>query len=278
MAANFGRKGRIDIGTLAGVLIAGVALVGGIILDQGRVSDIFQGTAALIVFGGTFGAVLVSTPLQQVIEAIRSFQLLLFQPEHNLSTTTVRLVEFATKARRQGIISLEEEAESIDDPVFRRTLELAIDGLGTDEIRKMLESGVNAQEARADDIARVYEAAGGYAPTIGIIGAVLGLIQVMKNLSNIDEVGRGIAVAFVATIYGVASANLFFLPAAAKIRNHALRRSESMHLIGEGIVGIVEGMNPKMLSRKLNPLSEPRSGGAAPPPNAPEGTGERVLL
>jgi chemotaxis protein MotA len=246
---------RLDKGTLAGIVCAIGAIVGGLILENGALSDITQGTAALIVFGGTFGAVLVSTPSRQVLAAIRALRQVLFEPQYDLLATSEQLIAFATKARRQGIISLEEEADSIGDPVFKRTIELAIDGLTSAELRDMMELEILAQESRAANSAKVYETAGGYAPTIGIIGAVLGLIQVMKNLANIEEVGHGIAVAFVATIYGVGAANLLFLPIAAKIRHHAHRCSESTSLVIEGIVGIVEGMNPRMLRRRLEPLA-----------------------
>jgi chemotaxis protein MotA len=198
--------------------------------------------------------------------ALKALRQVAFEPQYDLPATFEQLVSFATKARRQGIISLEGEVDTLSDPAFKRTIELAIDGLTSAELRDMMELEILAEEARAANSAKVYETAGGYAPTIGIIGAVLGLIQVMKNLANIEEVGHGIAVAFVATIYGVGAANLLFLPIATKIRHHAHRRSESTNLIIEGIVGIVEGMNPRMLRRKLEPLAtssgakEPRAG------------------
>jgi chemotaxis protein MotA len=263
MAASSSRSrpvARLDKGTIAGLICAVGAIVGGLILEQGALADIVQGTAALIVFGGTFGAVLVSTPFQQVVTALRAFRQVLFEPQYDLQATFEQLVAFATKARRQGIISLEDETEEIADPVFKRTINLAVDGLTSAEIREMMELEILAEENRTYSSAKVYETAGGYAPTVGIIGAVLGLIQVMKNLANIEEVGHGIAVAFVATIYGVGAANLIFLPIATKIRHHAQRRTETINLFIEGVAGIVEGMNPRMLRRKLEPLA--RASGA----------------
>ena len=245
---------RLDKGTLIGLGCAFGAILGGLVIEQGSLYDIAQGTAAMIVLGGTFGAVLISFPSRQVVAALRAFRLAIFERQYNLSGMAEQLVDLATKARRQGIISLEEDAGTIFDPSFKRTLDLAIDGLTSGELREMAELDIQATENRTCESARVYEVAGGYAPTIGIIGAVLGLIQVMKNLANIEEVGHGIAVAFVATIYGVGAANLLFLPAAAKIRSHAHRRSEASMLIVEGVVGIVEGMNPRMLRRKIEPL------------------------
>ncbi len=259
-AASKGPISRLDKGTIGGLVFAMGAIIGGLVLEDGAVSDIAQGTAALIVFGGTFGAVLVSTPLRQVHMALRALRHVAFEPQFDLHTAFERLVGFATKARRQGIVSLEDERQDIDDPTFKRALELAVDGLSSAELREVMELEILAEEGKTHSSARVYETAGGYAPTIGIIGAVLGLIQVMKNLANIEEVGHGIAVAFVATIYGVGAANLIFLPIAAKIRNHAQRRTEATNLWIEGIVGIVEGMNPRMLRRKLEPLARESTG------------------
>lgn len=269
---------RLDKGTLAGLICAAGAIVGGLVLEQGAISDIAQGTAALIVFGGTFGAVLVSTPLSQVASALRALRHVLFEPQYDRSAAFERLVAFATKARRQGIISLEDETEGIADPAFRRTIELAVDGLTSAEVREMMDLEITVEEAHAHNSARVYEAAGGYAPTIGIIGAVLGLIQVMKNLGDIEEVGHGIAVAFVATIYGVGAANLIFLPIAAKIRYHAQRRTDVTNLFVEGVVGIVEGMNPRMLRRRLEPLARESGVKEAGPGVAAEATGETLSL
>jgi len=126
-----------------------------------------------------------------------------------------------------------------------------LDGTDLDDIRKMMELEVVVEEHRGEDEAKVFEAAGGYAPTVGIIGAVLGLIQVMKHLENIDEVGRGIAVAFVATVYGVGSANLFLLPAANKLRSRVQRATQIRELMLEGVISIVEGLNPKLIRTKL---------------------------
>jgi len=248
-------KPRLDKGTVLGSLCAIAGIVGGLLLEQGSIADVSQATAAIIVFGGTMGAVLVGTPFKQVVAAARASRWVLFEPPHNLSGIFEQLIAYATKARRLGILSLEEDAESIPDPFLKRAIDLAVDGLTSAELREMLELDIQAEEARTSQIAKVYEMAGGYAPTIGIIGAVLGLIQVMKNLANIEEVGHGIAVAFVATIYGVGAANLLFLPAAAKIRNHAIRRTELLELVAEGVAGITEGMNPRMLRRKLEPLT-----------------------
>jgi chemotaxis protein MotA len=160
-------------------------------------------------------------------------------------------VAFANQARRHGIVSLDAQLEGINEPVLKKSLMLAVDGTEPQELRKMMELELENQAEEEDRIPQVFEAAGGFSPTIGIIGAVMGLIQVMQHLDKIDEVGRGIAVAFVATIYGVGSANLFFLPSAGKLRTRIRQQQILREMTLEGVVSILEGMNPRMLETKL---------------------------
>jgi chemotaxis protein MotA len=246
----------IDKATVLGLLIAVGGIVGGLLLEKGSLADIAQGTAALIVLGGTVGAVLVSTPFADVMAAVRELKYVFFEPVVSSQAMLDQLIAFATKARRNGIVSLEEDVDRIEDPFLRKAINLAIDVAELTELKHTMQLDQEMEERRLLSRAKVFESAGGYSPTIGIIGAVLGLIQVMKNLANIDEVGRGIAVAFVATIYGVGAANLLFLPAASKIRGRAKRRIELTDLMLEGVAGIVEGMNPKMIRRKLESLAD----------------------
>jgi flagellar motor component MotA len=171
----------------------------------------------------------------------------------DLTGITEELIGYVTKARKNGLVSLELELETIADPFLRKALNLAVDGTDLQEIRKMLELEIDVEEQTGEAEAKVFESAGGYAPTIGIIGAVLGLIQVMKNLANIDEVGHGIAVSFVATVYGVGSANLIFLPMAQKIKARQSAESQRKELILEGVSGMVEGLNPTLIREKLRP-------------------------
>ncbi|HSW50081.1 MAG TPA: MotA/TolQ/ExbB proton channel family protein, partial [Bryobacteraceae bacterium] len=176
------------------------------------------------------------------------------------------LIGFATKARKSGIVSLEQEVDTLPDPFLKKALSLAIDGMELKELRKMMELEIGMEEQRAEEEAKVYEAAGGYSPTIGIIGAVLGLIQVMKHLENIEEVGKGIAVAFVATVYGVGLANIFFLPSGNKLKARARQTIMLRELVLEGVAGIVEGLNPKLIRSKLEAYSreEPAKKAAKP--------------
>jgi chemotaxis protein MotA len=245
-----------DIASLAGIVIAFGGILGGLIIEGGKLKDVAQFTAALIVLGGTFGAVMVSVPLNTLIGGLKRLKGVFFDPKVELDGMIEEVIGFATKARKNGLVSLEQEAFAIDDPFLRKALTLAVDGTDLQEIRKMLELEIGLEEQHAEAEAKVFECAGGYAPTVGIIGAVMGLIQVMKNLANIDEVGHGIAVAFVATVYGVGLSNLFLLPAASKIKARIHVETQRKELILEGVTGIVEGMNPKLIRAKLESYSE----------------------
>jgi chemotaxis protein MotA len=176
-----------------------------------------------------------------------------------VETLVEEIIGYAAKARKNGLVSLEQESINIQDPFLKKALNLAVDGTDLQEIRKMLELEISLEESHAESEAKVFEYAGGYAPTVGIIGAVMGLIQVMKNLANIDEVGHGIAVSFVATVYGGGVANLFFLPAANKIKARAHAEVQRKELILEGVSGIVEGLNPKLIRAKLESYGQVKS-------------------
>ncbi len=243
---------RIDWATIAGLALAAGGIVGGLLLEKGSIQDVAQGTAAMIVLGGTLGAVLVTTPMPVFVRALKRLGCVLFEETSSVASTIETLIYFATQARKNGIVSLERDASEIPDPFFRKALGLAVDGTDLQEIRNMMEIDINAGEQIGESEARVWDAAGGYAPTVGIIGAVMGLIQVMKHLEDIKEVGHGIAVAFVATVYGVGSANLFFLPAANKIRARIRAVSMLKEVTLEGVIGIVEGLNPTLIRIKLS--------------------------
>jgi chemotaxis protein MotA len=244
-------KNKLDLTTCCGLVLAISGIMGGLILEGGKVQDVAQVTAALIVFGGTLGAVMVTTPTTVLASAFRKLKLVFIEETQSAGAAIDEIILYATKARKNGIVSLEQDADASPNPFLRKALNLAVDGMDLKELRKMMELEITLTEHRAEAEAKVYEAAGGYAPTIGIIGAVLGLIQVMKHLENIDEVGRGIAVAFVATVYGVGSANIFFLPAGTKLRARMHELVRTQELILEGVVGIVEGLNPKLIRSKL---------------------------
>jgi chemotaxis protein MotA len=242
---------KIDLSTAAGIVLAFGAIIGGLLLEKGNVRDIAQYTAAIIVFGGTFGAVMVSTPTSVLKGSLKRMKSVFREDEANPRVLIAQIIDLSSRARKNGLVSIEMAAMEVEEPFLKKGLGLAIDGTDLQELRKMMELEITVSEHVAEGEAKVFESAGGYAPTIGIIGAVMGLIQVMKNLANIDEVGHGIAVAFVATVYGVASSNILFLPMAAKIKSRIQHESQMRELMLEGVLGIAEGLNPKLLESKL---------------------------
>lgn len=237
--------------SIGGGLLAIAGIIAGLLIEGGNVGQILQPTAALIVFGGTLGAVLLQFPFTTVAAAFRSLTHLFVAPRKQDSHLIRQMVAFANKARRNGVVSLDADLNSIQDPFMKQALMLAVDGTEPVELRKIMHVSLDSITEKEERMPAVFESAGGFSPTIGILGAVLGLIQVMQHLDNITEVGRGIAVAFVATIYGVGIANLFFLPFAGKmrLRIHDGHRRREMML--EGVISILEGMNPRMLEIKL---------------------------
>jgi chemotaxis protein MotA len=241
----------VDKGTIAGILLAIGGIVAGLLLEGGNLGQIVQPTAAMIVFGGTLGAILIQFPLSVVIASFKDLAKVVFVRGEKAQAVIAQLIQFANKARRQGIVSLDADIETIAEPFLKKALMLAVDGTEPEQLRKMMELELDNQSEQEERVPQVFESAGGFSPTIGIIGAVMGLIQVMQHMDKIEEVGRGIAVAFVATIYGVGAANLFLLPAAGKLKIR-IRQSQAMReMMLEGVISILEGMNPRMLEMKL---------------------------
>ncbi len=249
-----------DLATLGGLALAFGGILGGLILEGGSIKDVSQVTAAMIVLGGTLGAVMVTTPLPVLLRAARKLGSVFMERDQPSGAVIEQIIAYAAKARKNGIVSLEQDADTVEDPFLRKALNLAVDGTDMQEIRKMMELEIALEEQHGEAEAKVFEAAGGYSPTIGIIGAVLGLIQVMKHLEDIDEVGKGIAVAFVATVYGVGIANLFFLPAANKLRSRVHQALQTRELVLEGVIGMVEGLNPKLIRSKLEAYAREPAG------------------
>ena len=203
------------------------------------------------MFGGTLGAVLLQFPLPTVVAAFRSLAHVFAAPGKQEDHLIRQLVSFANKARRNGVVSLDADLRTINDPFLKRSLMLAVDGTEPTELRQIMRVSLDSTTESEERLPAVFESAGGFSPTIGILGAVLGLIQVMQHLDNIQQVGRGIAVAFVATIYGVGIANLFFLPFAGKMRIQARESHQRREMMLEGVISILEGMHPRMLEVKL---------------------------
>ncbi len=242
---------RIDVASVGGLILSVGGIVGGLLLEGGDIADISQMTAALIVLVGTAGAVMVTTPPAVLWGALKKLRIVFFEQRFAGRELIVEILEYSGRARRNGIVSLESELGNIHHPFLRKALRLGVDGTDLQEIRSTMELELDTEERTGRAHAKVYESAGGYAPTIGIIGAVLGLIQVMKHLEDISMVGHGIAVAFVATVYGVAIANLFFLPVAGKLKARLDLSIRSKELMLEGVAGIMQGMHPDMIEQKL---------------------------
>ncbi len=245
---NFARR---DYTAVTGIGISIAAVAGGFALERGRILDLASLHSLVIVIGGTVGAVLIGTPRATLGAAIQRCRRTLREKEDERHMVAERIVRYAGLVRRAGANAMEAEAEAMQHGFLRRALLLVVDGVSSQEVRGQLEADIASEEESAEAAARVFEQAGGYAPTIGIIGAVVGLIQVMKQLGNPDEVGRGIAAAFISTLYGVGFANLLLLPLAARIRSRALAESRLRELILEGVTAIAEGLSLHIVRSRL---------------------------
>lgn len=246
----------MDIATIIGLAMGFGAVLGGQLLEGGHISALLQPTAAVIVLGGTFGATFVSFPLQNILRAFNS-AVTAFQPRKADHEFLIRqLVSFAVIARKNGLITLEQDAQQVNDPFLAQGLEMVVDGMDPEEVVAVLQIELNNFEERHKASAEVFEAAGGFAPTIGIIGAVLGLIHVMNNLSDTSKLGAGIAVAFVATIYGLMTANIICIPISTKLRKRLKEQVMQREMIIEGLMAIQKGENPRLLEKRLRGFTQ----------------------
>jgi len=236
---------------MLGILLALVAIVGGNILEGGHVSSLVQLTAFVIVGGGTLGAVMVQTPIQTFVRAMKIVSWVLVPIKLHPEEAADKIVNWSNIARREGLLGLEAIAEEEPDQFARKGLQLLVDGSEPEVIRSILEVEIDTREHRDIQAAKVFDGMGGYSPTIGIIGAVMGLIHVMNNLADPAKLGSGIATAFVATIYGVGFANLLFLPVANKLKGQVHNQTLFREMIVEGVISIAEGENPRNIETKL---------------------------
>jgi len=246
----------MDVLSLIGIILAFVAIVGGNFLEGGSIGALLNGPAALIVLGGTLAAALLQTPLSAFARALVIGRWIIFPPRIDMAAGVDSVVTWSLIARKDGLLGLETVADTELDAYARKGLQLLVDGAEPEAIRSILEVDFLTQEGRDIQAAKVFECMGGYAPTIGIIGAVMGLIHVMGNLANPAQLGSGIAVAFIATIYGVASANLVLLPSANKLKAIAHRQARYREMMLEGILSIAEGENPRSIELKLQGFME----------------------
>lgn len=241
----------MDRASIIGIILGISAIVWGNFLEGGDLHSIIQPTAAIIVFGGTFGATLLSYSMKDIVRAFLSLKHIFKSQSIDQERIINDLVKYCFTARRKGLIALEQELDFIENDFLKKSLKLVIDGMGAKILKETLEQSLLTYRDEKKRVAKVFETAGGFAPTIGIIGAVLGLIHVMQNLADPSKLGSGIAVAFVATIYGVGSANLIFLPISKKLLNVLNDEIAHREMIIEGVVGIASGINPYQLEEKL---------------------------
>jgi chemotaxis protein MotA len=241
----------MDFLSFIGVAIAFAAILGGNWLEGGHLDTLANGPAMVIVLGGTIGAVLLQTPLGVFVRSLRMLGMVFVPPRHGLEDMIRKLVDWSRVARKDGLLGLERAVQGEPDLFVRKGMQLLVDGNEPEEIRRTLEVELDSRERFDLQASKVLEAMGGYSPTIGIIGAVMGLIHVMQNLSDPSKLGSGIATAFVATIYGVGLANLFLLPMANKLKAYVQQESHYRELVIEGLVAISEGENPRLIETRL---------------------------
>ncbi len=239
-------------------VICGISVVfASVLLEGGELSSLFSFPAFLIVFGGTIGATSIGFTWEELRKIPLLLKIVFHNQEHNSQQVIDLLVGFAEKARRDGLLVLEDEVSAIKDPYLRKGLQLVIDGTDSDILRSIMETELNFMIDRHTRAASIFETAGGYAPTMGIIGTVLGLVNVLGNLNNTDLLGSAIATAFIATFYGVASANLIFLPIAAKLKSRSSVQLLIYEIALEGILSVQAGDNPRIVKEKLHSFLAP---------------------
>ena len=246
----------MDLASLIGTILGISAVVGGQLIEGGKLSQILQGTAAMIVFGGTFGAMLVSFPMQDIKKAFSMLPTIFQNVDLDVRPVIDEIIRIATIARKEGVLAVEGQRESIQDPMFKKAIKYVIDGFEPNTVKEIIDTEIYLAFEEEENAGKVWEGAGGYSPTIGIIGAVLGLIHVMAMLNDPSKIGEGIAVAFVATVYGVGAANLVLIPWGTKIKRKAHQRMMAKEVVKLGVVGIQEGLNPHFLQEKLEVFVE----------------------
>ena len=244
-------KSALNTATLIGLVLAAAGIIGGNWLEGGHLSSLVQPTAALIIAGGTFGACFVQFPLAVVITSFKAILGALREPQADNKSVIREIIRIAYKARKEGVISLEADAQKMSDPFMKKSLMMAMDGVDPKVLRDTMDLEISNLEEEFELPIKFWTAAGGYAPTIGIIGAVLGLIHVMGNLTDPSKLGAGIAVAFVATIYGLVLANIICLPVAGKLKMQTKGLMVAKEIMLEGVISILEGENPRLIEDKL---------------------------
>jgi len=245
------KKSNIDFNSVVGISVAFLAIIGGQVLEGGRISSLMQTAAFLIVVGGTFGAVLLQSPVKVFINGVKMSRWVFFPPVLSSQILIKQIISWSYISRKEGLLALESHAHKTPDPLVKKGLQLLADGSDANKLREALEIEICASVSYQRQSAKIWEAAGGYAPTIGILGAVIGLIHVMENLSDPELLGNGIAIAFVATVYGVGLANLVFLPIANKLKSIINENIVMQEVLVDGFVAIANSENPRFLENRL---------------------------
>lgn len=241
----------MDIISVAGIVVGVAAIILGQLLEGGHVGSLVQPTAFLIVIGGTLGATMLQSPWRIFSRGMRMVSWVFAPPDLQRRSMITEIVGWSSVARKEGLLALEARIPSQRDPFVQKGLQMLVDGIEPESIREVMEVEIGVWEADLKQSTKIWESAGGYAPTIGILGAVLGLIHVMENLSDPSKLGAGIAVAFVATIYGVGSANLLFLPIAKKLQLILAQMVATREMVLDGLICISHGDNPRLIEGRL---------------------------
>mgnify|MGYP001381467869 FL=1 len=249
----------MDITAIGGLFFGLISLIGGFLLEGGHVGALFQSSAAIIVFGGTIGATIISFSLQEVLSIPKLLKVAFFSKQPDAVTTIETMVSLAEDARKEGLLHLETRLEEIEDPFIRKGIQLVVDGTDPEMVKNVLETELYTIEARHHVGSAIFETAGGYAPTMGIIGTVMGLIHVLGSMEDPDQLAPAIAVAFMATLYGVGSANVLWIPLSGKLQNLSKNEVLIRELAMEGIVSLQAGYNPVLIRERLTAFLAPTS-------------------
>ncbi|MCG0277469.1 MAG: flagellar motor protein [Thermanaeromonas sp.] len=244
----------MDISSIIGLSLAVLALVVAILMEGINLSGMLNLPALVIILGGTIGATMFSFPMREIQRVPALLVKAFTRDKTNLDELIDNLVRLAEIARREGLLALESHANQEENPLLRNGLGFAIDGIDPEEIRRIMENEIIQRQRQAKQAAAIFETAGGYAPTMGIIGTVVGLVHVLSNISDVNQLAASIAVAFLATFYGIATANILWLPIAAKLKAKAAEELVANQIILDGILGIVQGKNPRLIRRELEIL------------------------
>ncbi|MFZ6719468.1 flagellar motor protein [Undibacterium sp. Ji49W] len=241
----------MDWASIVGLLLIVVGIVSGQLLEGGRLSSLVQPAAFVIVVVGTIGAVLMQSRIKAFTQGVRMLRWVVSEPPDNSKKNVEDALIWSVVARREGFLSLERYMNASTDPFISKGLRLVIDGIDPIRLKDILDVDISLYEMEQRQSAKIWEAAGGYSPTIGILGAVLGLIHVMENLTDPSKLGGGIAVAFVATIYGVGMANLLFLPVSHKLKEIINREVTRREMLSDIFYSIALGDSPRVVEERL---------------------------